>query len=45
MINMKARFKSIVWRILKKYMKRSDLDTFPIFYIKRKPNLTTTSRY
>ena len=34
MVNLKARFKSIVWRILKKYMKRSSFDTFPIFYIK-----------
>ena len=45
MVNVKARFKSVVWRIFKKYLKRTNFDTFPVFYIKRKPNITTTIRY
>lgn len=33
MVNMLKVIKSFVWKIFRKYMKRSELDTFPVFYI------------
>lgn len=33
MANYLKKLKSFVWKVFRKYMKRSELDTFPVFYI------------